>query len=205
MAPANSVATTAPEAPRLQAPAWYETLPGYVKMGYLHILPGGLDHILFVLGLFLLSARTKDLLKQVTAFTVAHSITLGLSLYGIFRLPSSIVEPVIALSNAFVAIENLFTTEMKAWRQYAGFGFGLVHGLGFASAVQDAGLSRSSFLTALVGFNAGVELGQMSVVLGALLLVGWFSSSHRYRPLVAIPASALIALVALLWTVERIV
>lgn len=187
-----------------QRPPWYALFPRYVKMGFLHIVPEGLDHILFVLGLFLLSTRMKDLLKQVTAFTVAHSLTLALSLYGVIRLSSSIVEPVIALSIVFVAVENIFTTKMHKWRVGVVFLFGLVHGLGFASALRDAGLARGDFLTALVGFNGGVELGQLSVVAAAFLLVGWFRSNQRYRPMVAVPASLVIAVIAAFWAVQRI-
>jgi len=180
------------------------SFPRYVKMGYTHILPEGLDHILFVLGLFLLSRKAKDLIKQITAFTIAHSLTLALALYGVVRLPSTIVEPIIALSIAFVAVENIFTTEVKAWRPYVVFAFGLVHGLGFAGALQDAGLSRGDMLPALVGFNIGVELGQLSVVALAWLLVARFQKSPRYRPVFAIPASIAIALVAVFWTVQRV-
>ena len=185
-------------------PAWYVMFGKYIKMGYKHILPQGLDHILFVLGLFLLSRSTKALLTQISAFTIAHSITLGLSLYGVFQLPPSIVEPLIALSIVFVAVENLYTTEMKPWRPFVVFGFGLVHGLGFAGALKQAGLAHGDFLTGLVGFNAGVELGQLSVVALAFLLVGWYRSNPRYRPNVIIPGSALIAAVALFWTIQRI-
>lgn len=191
-------------APQQQGPSWVSSFGGYLKMGFLHILPEGLDHILFVLGLFLLSTKTKDLLKQITAFTVAHSLTLGLSLYGVVRLPSSIIEPIIAISIAFIAIENIFTTEMKAWRPLVVFGFGLVHGLGFAGALQDAGLAKANFLTALLGFNLGVEGGQLAVVAGAFLLVGWFRSNQRYRRFVTIPASMAIATMAIVWTFERI-
>jgi len=180
------------------------SFPRYVKMGYTHILPEGLDHILFVLGLFLLSRKAKDLIKQITAFTIAHSLTLALALYGVVRLPSSIVEPIIALSIAFVAVENIFSTEVKAWRPYVVFAFGLVHGLGFAGALQDAGLARQDMLPALVGFNIGVELGQLSVVALAWLAVARFQKSPRYRPIFAIPASVAIALVAVFWTVQRV-
>jgi hypothetical protein len=185
-------------------PPWYLMFGKYVRMGYKHILPQGLDHILFVLGLFLLSRKTKSLLTQISAFTVAHSITLGLSLYGVIQLPSTIVEPLIALSIVFVAVENLFTTEMKAWRPVVVFGFGLVHGLGFAGALKDAGLAHGDFLTGLVGFNSGVELGQLSVVALAFLAVGWWRSSPRYRSLVVMPASAAIAAVAIFWTIQRV-
>jgi hydrogenase/urease accessory protein HupE len=174
-------------------------------MGFEHIVPEGLDHILFVLGLFLLGTRLKPLLWQITAFTVAHSLTLGLSLYGIVHLPSSIVEPVIAASIVFVAVENLFTAELKPWRPLVVFAFGLVHGLGFAGALKDLGLQRRDFLTALVGFNGGVELGQLFVVALALLAVGWLRSRPCYRRLVVVPASLLIAAVAMVWTIQRIV
>jgi hypothetical protein len=182
----------------------FESFPGFLRMGFHHILPEGLDHILFVLGLFLLSSRMRDLVKQITAFTVAHSLTLALSLYGVVRLPSTVVEPIIALSIAFVAIENLFSSQMRAWRPIVVFAFGLVHGLGFAGALQDMGLARGDFLTALLGFNIGVEAGQLTVILIALALVGWFRNSARFRPLVAMPASVAIAAVALVWTFQRL-
>lgn len=193
---------TTPALPHTQSSLAH--FPAYVRMGFRHIVPEGLDHILFVLGLFLLSTRWKDLLKQISAFTLAHSITLALSLYGVFRLPPAIVEPIIALSIVFVAVENVLTKELKAWRIYVVFLFGLVHGLGFAGALQDAGLQRADFLTALVGFNSGVELGQLAVVASAFALVGWFRSSARYRTAIVVPASVAIACVALFWTVQRI-
>lgn len=176
----------------------------YIIVGFHHIIPEGLDHILFVLGLFLFSARLKPLLLQVSAFTVAHSITLGLALYGVVRLPSAVTEPLIAASIVFVAVENLFVKEIKPWRYAVVFCFGLVHGLGFASAFASAGLQRQDFLIGLVGFNLGVECGQLAVILGALLAVGWFQRRPWYRRAIVIPASSLIALVALFWTVQRI-
>jgi hypothetical protein len=172
-------------------------------MGFTHILPEGTDHILFVLGLFLLSTKGKDLLKQVTAFTIAHSLTLGLSLYGVVHLPSSIVEPIIAGSIVFVAVENMVTKEVKPWRIFVVFGFGLIHGLGFATALHEVGLARGDYLTGLVGFNLGVEGGQLTVVAAAYVLVGWFRKDDRYRAYVAIPASIGIALVAAFWTIQR--
>ena len=176
----------------------------YLGMGFTHILPKGLDHILFVLGLVLLNPCLRPLMFQVTAFTIAHSMTLGLSLYGVFRLPPSIVEPLIAFSIAFVAIENLFTSDLKPWRPAVVFGFGLIHGLGFASALTDTGLPRHHFLTALIGFNGGVELGQLTVVFLAMAVLGWFRTATFYRRAIAIPASSAIAGVALFWTVQRI-
>lgn len=180
-------------------------LPGFVRMGFLHILPEGIDHILFVLGLVLVAMRTKDLLSQVSAFTVAHSLTLGLALFGVVRLPERIVEPIIALSIAFVAIENVLANRVGKWRLAAVFGFGLIHGLGFAGALQDLGLGRRDLVPALVGFNVGVELGQLAVVAMALGVLGSFRSGPNYRKHIVIPASLLIAAVALFWTVQRVV
>lgn len=193
------VPTVEPKEPRRS------NLSNYIALGFTHILPHGLDHILFVLGLFLLSRKAKALLTQVSAFTVAHSLTLGLALFGIVRLPSAVVEPVIAASIAFIAVENLFTQEMKAWRPFVVFGFGLVHGLGFAGALQETGIAKGDLLSALVGFNLGVEFGQLAVVALAFGAVGWFRSSPRYRHAVVIPASIAIAVIALFWTVQRIV
>jgi hypothetical protein len=178
----------------------------YTVLGFTHILPKGLDHILFVLGIFLLSLHWRPLLIQVTAFTVAHSITLALSLYGIVSLPASVVEPLIALSIVYVAVENLLVSELKAWRVWVVFAFGLLHGLGFAGVLTDLGLPPGEFLTALIGFNVGVELGQLAVIGLAFLTVGlWFRNRPWYRARVVIPASVLIAVVGAYWTVERII
>lgn len=177
----------------------------YLILGFTHIVPKGLDHILFVLGLFLLSLKIKPILLQVTAFTVAHSITLALSIYGVVSLPSSIVEPLIALSITYVAVENLFVKEYKPWRTAIVFAFGLLHGLGFAGVLEELGLPRSQFVPALVSFNVGVELGQLSVITAAFLAVGLpFGAKQWYRKRITIPASVLISLVGLYWTIERI-
>ena len=191
----------------LQVPGKWEKLIAvgrYIKVGFHHIIPEGADHILFVLGLFLFSARFTPLLWQVSAFTVAHSITLGLALYGVVRLPSAITEPLIAASIVFVAVENIFVKELKPWRYAVVFCFGLIHGLGFASAFANAGLPRQNFLIGLVGFNLGVECGQLAVLAGAFLAVGWFRHRPWYRRVIVLPASSLIALIALFWTVQRI-
>lgn len=178
----------------------------YVALGFTHILPKGLDHILFVLGLYLLSTRWKPLLIQVTSFTIAHSITLGLSIYGIFSLPATIVEPLIAASIAYVAIENVLTNRLHAWRPFVVFGFGLLHGMGFAGVLQEIGMPRSEFLTALVSFNVGVELGQLAVITLAFVLTGiWFRNKPWYRSRIVVPASLLIAATGLYWTVERVI
>ena len=182
-----------------------QTLFNYITVGFTHIVPHGLDHILFVLGLYLLGASWRPLLVQVTAFTVAHSITLALGLYGYVTVPSSIVEPLIALSIVYVAVENILTSKLTVWRPFIVFGFGLLHGLGFASVLQEVGLQRSDYAMGLIGFNIGVELGQLTVILSAFLLTGyWFKDKLWYRQRIVWPASAAIALVGAFWAVERI-
>jgi hypothetical protein len=177
----------------------------YLWLGYTHILPKGLDHILFVLGIFLLSPHWKTMLLQVTAFTVAHSITLALSIYGVVSLPSRIVEPLIALSIAYVAIENIVTRELKPWRLVLVFMFGLLHGLGFAGVLRELGLPREEFLTALLTFNLGVEGGQLTVIALALAVTAPVMKKGWYRQRVVVPASIAIAAIGLYWTLVRVV
>jgi len=177
----------------------------YFTLGFTHILPKGLDHILFVVGLFLLSTKWRSVLLQVSTFTIAHSITLGLTIYGVVSLPARVVEPMIALSIAYVAIENVVTSELKSWRVALVFSFGLLHGMGFAGVLRDLGLPRSDFLAALVTFNLGVEAGQLTVVAIAFLLVAhWRRNTASYRRLIAQPASIAIALMGLYWTIQRL-
>ena len=176
----------------------------FLRVGFIHIVPGGLDHILFVFGLFLLSPKLRPLLIQVTSFTVAHTLTLGLSIYGVFSLPSGLVEPLIALSIVLIAVENVLTDKIHPWRPGLVFLFGLLHGLGFAGALGDIGLPRDEFLSALIFFNFGVELGQLAVVLTGLLLIGSFRKKSWYRTRLTIPLSCIIGLAGLYWTVERL-
>ena len=188
-----------PPPPTRTAVAWQ-----YLRFGYTHILPNGLDHILFVVGLFLLSLRWRPLLLQISAFTVAHSITLGLTMFGIVSLPARLVEPMIAVSIVYVAVENLLTTELKPWRVALVFSFGLLHGMGFAGVLRDAGLPRGQFLTALLAFNGGVEAGQLTVVALAFAAVAyWRRNRPVYRRLIVRPVSAAITIVALFWTLQR--
>ena len=176
----------------------------FIELGFTHILPKGLDHILFVLGLFLLSPKPKPLLWQVTAFTLAHSITLALAVLGIFALPGRVVEPLIALSIAVVAIENLFHTEVSPWRWVGVFGFGLIHGLGFAGVLNEVSLPRDQIGVALLSFNIGVELGQLAVIALAFAATKWCADRAWYGPWVRRPACLLIALAGVVWTVERL-
>ncbi len=175
----------------------------YLKLGFTHIVPKGLDHILFVLGLFLLSTRWRPLLYQVTAFTVAHSVTLALSMQGVVSLPERFVETLIALSISWVAIENIATSELKPWRIALVFCFGLLHGLGFAGVLSELGMPDGQFLAALLSFNLGVELGQVSVVLMAFAALGRFRNLEGYRRYVIFPCSAAIAATGLWWAVTR--
>jgi hydrogenase/urease accessory protein HupE len=176
----------------------------HVRLGFTHILPGGFDHILFVIGLFLLSVRWRPLLAQISAFTIAHSITLGLTMYGVVSLPARLVEPMIAISIVYVAVENLMTTELKPWRVALVFCFGLLHGMGFAGVLRDIGLPRPQFLTALVAFNVGVEAGQLAVIAAAFALVAyWRNNRPLYRRFVVLPASIAISLIGCFWTLQR--
>jgi hypothetical protein len=183
-----------------------EVLLEYLVLGFTHILPKGLDHILFVLGLYLLSPQLKPLLWQVSAFTVAHSITLALGLYGVVEVSPAIVEPLIAASIVYVAVENVISPKLSPWRTLIVFGFGLLHGLGFAGVLEEIGLPRAHFVTALIGFNIGVELGQLAVIALAFAATGlWFRTRPWYRSSIVVPASLAIAMVGAFWTVERVV
>ena len=182
-----------------------ETALVYLKLGFQHILPLGLDHILFVLSLFLLSPKLKPIVLQSTAFTVAHSITLALAMYNVVTPPAKIIEPLISLTILFVALENILRSKLKPTRVGIVFLFGLIHGLGFASALKELGLPERSYLVSLVTFNVGVELGQLTVILLAFFLVGkWFGDRPFYRKAIVVPASVVIIFIATFWTIQRI-
>ena len=183
----------------------FEVFSQYTVLGFEHIIPKGLDHILFVVGLFLLSTKLSSLLWQISSFTLAHTITLGLATGRIVSVPSSIIEPLIALSIVFVAVENLMTDNLHRWRPAVVFGFGLLHGLGFASVLNEIGLQPENFVSGLLGFNLGVEFGQLAVIFACFLLIGfWFSKKSYYRFYITNPASAAIAIVGVWWFVERV-
>ncbi|UEG49411.1 HupE/UreJ family protein [Ferruginibacter lapsinanis] len=177
----------------------------YLKLGYQHIVPLGIDHILFVLSLFLLSPKLKTVLWQATAFTVAHSVTLSLAMFNVITPNSYMVEALIAISIIFVAVENIFARKLKASRIAVVFLFGLLHGMGFANALSELGLPQNAYLISLVMFNVGVELGQISVIVAAFFLFGkWFGNKPYYRKYFVIPMSSIIAIIAFYWTVERL-
>ena len=188
----------------------FETGRLYVTIGVRHILPDGLDHILFVLAIFLASVRWQALLLQVSAFTVAHTVTLGLAASGVISPAAAIVEPLIALTIGFVAIENLVFKDMTRWRPAVVFAFGLIHGLGFAGFFGELGLPEGQFWSALIGFNIGVELGQLAVILVAAILgflirrlLGDPSGARQYRRFVVLPSSLFIGITGFWWAIER--
>ena len=186
-----------------QATAW-QAFKSYIPVGFDHILPKGLDHILFVLGLFFLSTHLRPLVLQISAFTLAHTVTLALGAMGWVNVPGSIVEPLIAASIVYVAVENIITKGLSPWRPLIIFGFGLLHGLGFASVLGEFGLPEGQFIPALIAFNVGVELGQLAVIALAFVAVGWMWRKTWYRARIAIPASCAIAAVGAYWCVERV-
>lgn len=177
----------------------------YLGLGFTHIIPLGFDHILFILCIFFLNTNIKQIVLQASMFTLAHSITLGLAAYGIINPTPAIVEPIIALSILLLALENIYSTKVKPWRMLMVFLFGLVHGMGFAGALSELGMPRYAFTEALVSFNIGVELGQLSIILGMYFLVAKvFSKKEWYRKRIVIPSSLIIASVAVYWTIQRI-
>lgn len=188
-----------------QKPAgFWEVAWRYTKLGYHHIMPEGTDHMLFVLGLFLLSPRVKAVAWQITAFTLAHSLTLTLAALHLVSIPSRIVEPTIALTIAFIGVENLVTRKVHSWRPVVAFVFGLVHGLGFASGLMEVGLPTGQLAAGLIAFNVGVEGGHLTVLLAAFLLLGWWRNKSWYRARISIPISLVIAGVAVWWGVHRV-
>lgn len=193
---------TAPK--RSDGAGWTNVFARFTLLGFEHIIPSGPDHALFVLGLFLLSPKPRPVILQISAFTVAHTITLTLTSLNIIGLSPNIVEPTIAASVAFVGIENLCTTKVHAWRSVVAFVFGLVHGMGVASAFNEAGFPPGQLVSSLAAFTVGVEGGHLAILAAAFLLLGWTSHKKWYRGRVAIPLSLVISLVALVWLVQRL-
>ena len=180
------------------------TFYSFARQGFVHVLPLGLDHILFVLGLFFLSRKWKPILYQVSVFTIAHTITLGLATLELISAPSHVVEPIIAASIAVVALENIFFPNYRHSRLLIVFFFGLIHGLGFAGALSAFDLDPASLVIGLLGFNIGVEFGQLAVIAIVFALTLWLKDEAQYRKLAVIPCSILIALMGIYWTIERV-
>jgi hypothetical protein len=208
---------SAEQAMQLKAPSAVETLKQYVVEGIWHIWMG-YDHILFLLSLLLpavlirmaakwepapsLKKSLLEVLKVVTAFTLAHSITLSLAVLGFVSLPSRFVESTIAASVVFAALNNLRgSIEKRRW--VMAFVFGLIHGFGFASALADLGLPQGALALALVGFNLGVEIGQMAIVACFVPIAFALRGTKFYLKGVLPVGSVLIAIVALYWFIQR--
>jgi hypothetical protein len=207
-APAARPTVAAPPNPaelNVERMPWYRQLPMYLKLGFHHIVPEGTDHILFVLGLFFLGITWRKLLFQTSVFTVAHATTLFLSTYGIFSLPSKYVEPAIALSIAFIALENVFHPKLGPGRLAVVFSFGLIHGLGFASSLSEIPFPKHQFIVALLGFNFGVDFGQLFIISLAFLAVGWWRNKPWFRARIAIPCSFTIAAIGIFWAIQRVI
>ena len=187
-----------------------DNLLAFIELGFKHILPLGLDHILFIVAIFLNARSWTSLILQATTFTVAHTITLGLAAAGLIHMPAEIVEPLIALSIAVLAIEAVVFKEANFWRLPVIFAFGLFHGLGFGE-IMKAYLTNADFATGLAGFTIGVELGQLTVIAGAGIVafaarmaLKAANRSDLYRRIFVQPVAAAIALVGLYWVVERL-
>ncbi len=194
---ANSVAVSSPE-------PLTGVLGRYTLLGYAHILPKGLDHILFVFGLFFLSMRWKPLLLQVSLFTLAHTLTLVMVSLGTIPYRPDIVEPLIALSIAYVGIENLRKSDVNPLRLVIVFLFGLVHGMGFAGMLGTLELPVNEFVAAVVAFNFGVELGQLSIIAVLTLVCFKLTSWKHYGRGIRMPVNVGISLVASVWFIQRL-
>ena len=182
---------------------WWSIFLSEIKRGFLHVVPLGLDHILFVLGVFLMTREWKPLLLQISAFTVAHTITLWLASAGWVNLSPEIVEPIIAASIVAVALENIFHRKYTHWRLLIVFVFGLIHGLGFAGVMATKLDSTTALIVGLLGINIGVELGQLAVIAVALIATCWIAGKEKYRRWVVVPGSILIAIAGVWWVIER--
>ena len=178
----------------------------FFVLGIQHIVPKGLDHILFIFGLFLFSSSINKLIKQITIFTIAHSITLIFVSLSLIKINPHIVEPIIALSIVYVGLENIFKNYIKEnFRYIVILFFGLLHGLGFALVLSDIGYRSSKLFLNLISFNIGIEVAQILLILFLYLLIGIkFAKNQYYRIAFQIPASTLIATIGLYWFFERI-
>ena len=176
----------------------------FLPAGIHHILIGP-DHLLFLVGLLLLGGPVRKLAIVVTAFTLAHSLTLSLAVLGVFSPPARLVEPAIALSIVYVGADNLLVRRGRDLRPWIALGFGLVHGLGFASVLREMELPRRALAWSLVSFNAGVEVGQLVVVVCvASALAALRARSERAGHLIAVAGSVVVVVAGSLWFVQRL-
>ena len=189
---------------RLTPPPRRQVLRTYLGLGFTHALPQGTDQILFVVALVLLSTQLGPLAAQVTTFTAAYTLALALAAFGVLSLPPRVIGPMVALSIAYVGFENLTTSELRVGRIALVFAFGLVHGMGLAGVLSDLGMPRRDLPAALLGFDAGVEVGLLTVIAAAFVAVRWMRDRPWYRQRAVWPLSAAIGCVGLFWAVERV-
>ncbi|SFV69681.1 membrane protein, putative [hydrothermal vent metagenome] len=188
-----------------QKQSLFEHIIKFISIGFQHILPKGLDHILFIIGIALLGVSWRKLLLMVSTYTIAHTITLGLSIYEIIALSPRIVEPLIAISIVYVAIENLWLKVNEKLSILIVFLFGLLHGLGFATMLSTFEMAKDKFLTTLLSFNIGVELGQIVIIISVLTLRYIYKKANiNFNKFFTKPVALLIAIIGVIWTIERI-
>ena len=182
-----------------------EIVKQYTQLGFAHVIPLGFDHILFILSIYFLNSNVKSVIIQCSVFTIAHSFSLGLTAAGYIIPNTRIIEPLIALSILITSIENIVHSNISPYRLIIIFIFGLVHGMGFATALKEIGVPQNNFISALLSFNIGVEFGQITIILLAYFLVSkWFSKKVWYKEIIVYPLSSVIGCIALYWTIERI-
>jgi len=189
---------------------WFENVGTFIDFGFQHIFPQGLDHVLFVVALYLNARNWPSLLLQVSTFTLAHTITLALASTGVVSAPGEFIEPMIAISIVVLALEAIVFKRANAWRLPVIFAFGLLHGLGFGSVMR-AYLENADFSAGLIGITIGVETGHLLVLVAtglvAFLARRAFTAANRpelYRTAFVVPAAAAIALIGLYWTLQRV-
>jgi HupE / UreJ protein len=189
---------------------WFDNVGTFIEFGFQHILPQGLDHVLFVVALYLNARNWPSLILQVTTFTVAHTISLGLAATGILSSPGDVIEPLIAISIIVLALEAMVAPRSTAWRLPVIFAFGLLHGLGFGS-VMKVYLENADLSAGLIGITIGVELGHMLVLVATglaafavQLALKTANKQNLYRPAFVIPVAGLIALVGAYWALQRV-
>jgi len=178
----------------------------FVQLGFTHVIPLGFDHILFILTLFFLSSDLKKAIVQCSVFTIAHSISLGLTATGIIINKPSVIEPLIALSILFTSLEIIIGNKITRWHYLVLFLFGLVHGMGFAGALLEDSNVSTQLISSLLGFNLGVELGQLLVIMFIYFIINnWFKHQSWYYSKVVYPFAAGCGCIAIYWTIVRIV
>ncbi len=185
--------------------AFIEIVKQYFALGFSHVIPQGFDHILFIVSIFLLSPSVKSVLIQCSVFTIAHSISLGLTASGVILANSNIIEPLIAISILYTSIENIILDNINKFRLIIIFLFGLIHGMGFASVLKENGLPPFNFWEAILSFNIGVELGQITIILFAYFFISkWFNKKEWYKNRIVYPISTVIGCIAIYLSIERI-